>query len=87
MTTNEAARRWSVTARHVRAMCERGLIPGAHRANGMWILPDNATRPPRRRTGPRGGLASAVKTLEARWQAATPAERAAVAARVRALIE
>ena len=45
MTTNQAAEKWGITSRRVRALCVNGQIDGAWREGKLWFIPDNAPKP------------------------------------------
>jgi Fic family protein len=45
MTTNQAAEKWGITSRRVRALCVNGQIDGAWREGKLWFIPDNAQKP------------------------------------------
>lgn len=45
MKTKDAALKWGISERRIRAMCTNGQIEGAFHRGHEWILPDNAIRP------------------------------------------
>lgn len=53
ITTEELAARWSVTAKHITYLLDRGRIPGKKVGN-VWIIPADVERPaPRKKGRPR----------------------------------
>lgn len=49
MTVLEASEIWGITERMVRNYCMQGLIPGAYQTNHIWAIPDDATKPHRKK--------------------------------------
>lgn len=45
MTAKEAAVKWGVSDRRIRALCDRGKIPGAYREGRGWRIPIDAEKP------------------------------------------
>lgn len=45
ISIKEAALKWGVSDRHVRRCCNEGKIKGAIVEDGVWIIPDNASKP------------------------------------------
>lgn len=45
ITTSQAAERWGISSRRVRALCEAGQIEGAIKIGRTWSVPDSATKP------------------------------------------
>ena len=45
ISIKEAAIKWGVSDRHVRRCCNEGKIKGAIVEDGVWIIPDNASKP------------------------------------------
>ena len=56
MLVKDAAVLWGITDRAVTMLCKNGKIPGAHKENGVWVIPSDAKRPADRRR--RSGLPS-----------------------------
>jgi hypothetical protein len=54
-TVDQAAAEWSICPQRVRALLKAGRIPGAYRdmskANGDWVIPDDAKKPEDRPAG------------------------------------
>lgn len=42
MMADQAAERLHVTAKTVQSYCRRGLLPGARKSAGIWIIPGSA---------------------------------------------
>jgi len=51
ITAAEAAAKWDITARRVQLYCAEDRIPGAVKHSGIWLIPSNATRPDRIKSG------------------------------------
>ena len=45
ISIKEAADKWGVSDRHVRRYCNEGKIKGAIVEDGVWIIPENASKP------------------------------------------
>jgi biotin-(acetyl-CoA carboxylase) ligase len=45
MTTNEAAKEWSITPRRVQVLCDKGQVEGAVRMGRTWIIPKGTPKP------------------------------------------
>ena len=45
MTVKQASRKWNISDRRVRVLCENGQIDGAYRIGKIWYIPDNADKP------------------------------------------
>ncbi len=45
ITSKEAAERWGIGERRVRAMCTQGRIEGADRVGRLWVIPTDAKKP------------------------------------------
>lgn len=52
VTTEELAKRWGVTAKHITYLLDRGRIPGKRLGN-VWIIPADVERPEPRKRGRR----------------------------------
>lgn len=50
LSVQEVARKWDISDRRVRALCENGQIPGAIKVGKSWNIPEDAKKPtdPRR---------------------------------------
>ena len=49
MTIEETAAKWGITPRQVRTYCTAGRIPGALLSRGEWLLPEDASKPERKK--------------------------------------
>ena len=45
LSISEVAKKWKLTPRRVRAMCENGQIDGAAKLGRTWAVPVDAERP------------------------------------------
>ncbi len=45
ISVKSAAKKWNLTERRVTALCRNGRIENARKENGLWLIPDNATKP------------------------------------------
>lgn len=55
MTASEAANKWGLSARRVQLYCNEGRIDGAKKQGGIWLIPSNAVRPARIKSGVKSG--------------------------------
>ena len=51
ISTAEAAEKWELTVRRVQLYCNEERIPGAVKQSGVWLVPSDAIRPGRRKSG------------------------------------
>jgi hypothetical protein len=49
ITVQEAADKWEITERQVQLWCKAQKIPGATMLSRIWIIPENAERPTKKR--------------------------------------
>lgn len=45
LSTFEVAEKWGISPRRVGILCNNDRIPGAQRAGGRWIIPEDAEKP------------------------------------------
>ncbi len=45
MTAKQAAEKWGISDRRIRALCSAGKIPGAHQEGRGWKIPADAVKP------------------------------------------
>ncbi len=45
LSTFEIAEKWGLSARRIGILCNENRIPGAQRAGGRWIIPEDAKKP------------------------------------------
>lgn len=46
LTIKEVAEKWNITPRRVQVLCVEGKIPGASKFGHVWVIPDDAEKPP-----------------------------------------
>lgn len=51
ITAKEAAEKWQLTSRRIQLYCANQRIPGAIKRSGVWLIPANAARPTRIKSG------------------------------------
>jgi hypothetical protein len=49
ISVQQAAKNWGVSERRVQQMCEANMINGAKRFSRLWMIPEDAVKPPDRR--------------------------------------
>ena len=54
-TPEDLAIEWGLTARRVQFLCQEGRIEGAVKKGRQWLLPSDAKKPERLKTGPKAG--------------------------------
>ena len=62
-TPEDLALEWGLTARRVQYLCQEGRIEGAVKKGRQWLLPADAKKPERQKSGPKQstrGLSSVV---------------------------
>ena len=37
--------KWGISTRRIRILCIEGRIPGAHKNNAYWVIPEDAIKP------------------------------------------
>lgn len=57
-TTKQAANEWGITSRRVQILCSENRIDGATKLGGNWLIPHNAERPEKLKTGPKSNKLS-----------------------------
>ena len=50
ITIKEAAAIWNCSERTVQILCKKGSVPGAYKASGIWLLPENSIKPKKEST-------------------------------------
>ncbi len=65
VSVSETAKRWGVSARRVRVLCEAGLIFGATRQGKLWRIPAEASRPPDGRALRGKGIPAELRAMVA----------------------
>ena len=66
ISPTKAAEKWDITRQHVCRACREGLIPGAELIDGRWHVPEDATKPARKRTERKPSYLSATGAAE-KW--------------------
>lgn len=51
MTAQEAAEKWNVSLRWVQRLCKGNRIDGVMNINRVWLIPKNAEKPLKLKTG------------------------------------
>lgn len=51
-TTEEIAKKWSISRRRVTVLCATGRIPGVIQMGAMWLIPKDAKKPADGRKNP-----------------------------------
>ena len=52
-TPEDLAIEWGLTARRVQYLCQEGRIEGAVKKGRQWLLPADAKKPERQKSGPK----------------------------------
>ncbi|MBR3244254.1 MAG: DNA-binding protein [Parasporobacterium sp.] len=52
-TPEDLALEWGISSRRVEILCKEGRIEGAVKKGHQWLIPENAKRPARRKSGPK----------------------------------
>ena len=68
LSVQEVARKWDISDRRVRALCENGQIPGAMKVGKTWNIPEEAKKPtdPRRKIDYLKEIANKKAQLDSR---------------------
>ena len=68
---SKAAEKWGISARRIRVLCAEGKIPGVIRKGNLYMIPENASKPPDgRRT--RAGVLAEVEAKRERLNTLRP---------------
>ena len=51
ISATEVAEKWNLSIRRVQIFCNEGRIPGAYKQSGVWLIPANATKPEKIKSG------------------------------------
>ena len=49
ISVSDAATKFNISRRRVQFLCEQGRISGANMIDGVWLIPETATKPADRR--------------------------------------
>ena len=61
ITVKQAAEKWNISDRRVRALCNNGQIEGAYRIGKIWYIPDGADKPQDGRIKSKESLISMIE--------------------------
>lgn len=51
VSATEVAEKWNLSIRRIQIFCNEGRIPGAYKQSGVWLIPANATKPEKMKSG------------------------------------
>ena len=51
ITAEEAAKKWGISSRRVRILCNEGRIEGAEIKGNLWLIPDTVNKPEQYKRG------------------------------------
>lgn len=71
-TVQQAAQKWGISDRRVRALCAAGKIPGAFQVGRTWSIPQDAPRPLDGRTKSPDGVLNRIDRLKAELDQCRP---------------
>lgn len=54
ITTKDAAAKWGISTTRITILANEGRIPGAKRLGKSWLIPENATKPPKHKANHSG---------------------------------
>lgn len=46
LTIKEVADKWGISTRRVQKMCSEGMIEGVTKFGRVWVIPEDAVKPP-----------------------------------------
>lgn len=52
-TIKEISSEWGITPRRVQILCSENRVDGALKIGGIWLIPNNATKPYKNKSGPK----------------------------------
>jgi len=64
MSTTEASEKWSVSLRQIQRLLADRRIPGAEKCGQIWLIPENAKKPPDLRTKKKPAYQSLLSDLD-----------------------
>lgn len=79
ITTKQAAEKWGISDRRVRALCANGQIAGAFREGKFWYIPETAQKPQDNRLKKEECLLEQIKSKKAQLDACRPLTEGEVA--------
>lgn len=65
MNIKETAKKWNISERRIRVLCENGQVDGAIKLSHSWIIPDYATKPLDARKYAKNTLLESIATKRA----------------------
>ncbi len=71
-TVQQAAQKWGISDRRVRALCAAGKIPGAFQVGRAWNIPEDAAKPLDGRTRSPDGVLARIDRLKAELDQCRP---------------
>ena len=71
MKVSKAAEKWGISTRRVRVLCAEGKIPGVIRKGNLYMIPENAQKPPDGRRS-RAGVLAEIEQKRERLDAMRP---------------
>lgn len=72
MTARQAAEKWNISDRRVRALCANGQIAGAYRVGKIWHIPDTVQKPTDGRIKSKESLISLIARKKSELDARRP---------------
>lgn len=45
ISITKTSEKWGISTRRIRILCIEGRIPGAHKNNAYWVIPEDAEKP------------------------------------------
>ena len=67
-TPEDLALEWGLTARRVQYLCREGRIEGAVKKGRQWLLPADAKKPARQKSGPKQNARGLSSEVSHRYQ-------------------
>ena len=67
-TPEDLALEWGLTARWVQYLCREGRIEGAVKKGRQWLLPADAKKPERQKSGPKQNARGSSPVVSHRYQ-------------------
>lgn len=59
LTASEIATIWGISSRRVRTLCKEGRVKGAITKGNLWLIPNNAEKPLKYKSGRKGNISEA----------------------------
>lgn len=45
ISITKISKKWGISTRRIRILCNEGRIPGAYKKNAYWVIPEDAEKP------------------------------------------